>query len=141
MESGGTDTDTDDGNCAQLTTPPAENQETDVDAFEYGDLDPPYCTPRSTDESAVTEEPAVPVVQLQAHQPTQSPAMQHRQRQPPRQKRKSSSAVDFGALLDEQRLLREDLRAARAKEFELRERQIKMQEKLYSSMSRYFDRH
>ncbi|XP_077553425.1 uncharacterized protein LOC144168287 [Haemaphysalis longicornis] len=41
MESGGTDTDTDDGNCAQLTTPPADNQETDVDAFEYGDLDPP----------------------------------------------------------------------------------------------------
>lgn len=57
------------------------------------------------------------------------------------QKRKSASFPELAALLEQLKLMRQDLKAARAKEFELWERQLNMQEKLYEAMMRYFDAH
>lgn len=113
-----------------------------ADVSSYGDLEPPECILGSSDEAAATEAPAaVPLTELPVQEPTHPLAVQQGlQPQPPRQKKKSSTASDLAALLEEQKLLREDLRAARAREFDLRERQLTMLEKLCDAMVRYFDR-
>lgn len=113
-----------------------------ADMSGYGVLEPPECILGSNDEAADAEAPAAPLVtQPEVQQPTHPTTMQQGpQQQPPRQKRKSSFALDFAALLEEQKLLREDLRAARAREFDLRERQLTMLEKLCDAVVRYIDR-
>ncbi|KAH9361144.1 hypothetical protein HPB48_003006 [Haemaphysalis longicornis] len=84
----------------------------------------------------------VPAVTLLAPPQTAEPAREQTiEQQPPRQKRKSTSPPELVALLEEQKLMREDLKAARAKEYALRERQLVMQEKLYGAMTQYFNTH
>lgn len=63
------------------------------------------------------------------------------QAQPPARKRKrTNGASDFQkALLSEQKLLRESLEAAHAKDVALRERHLKLQEAMVAAVTRFFN--
>lgn len=104
--------------------------------YNESDFDPAEYTP---DDGGIMH---VPTVTLLAPPQTVQPTGEHtNQQQPPRNKRKSTSPPELAALLNELKLMREDLKAARAKEFALRERQLNMQEKLFDAMMKYFNKH
>lgn len=130
METGGSSLVTEDAvpSTSGYDSAVAENFYTDdyVDTFDF-----------VPDGTAGLHEPAVTLVA--SPQPVEPAKERANQQQRPRQKRKSTSSLDFAALVQEQKLMREDLQAARAKELALRERHMAAQEKLIDALAKYFD--